>query len=165
MTTERQSAERELRSLRRTVSRLEESERQAGVDAGRAQEIARAAREEAKRARADAAAAQAAGRGEGAPAASADAAPAAGHELDALTERLIEVEARAEHLAEENERLRRALGQVREAMGVEEEDEDAGEPEPGRPPVASSTSSCCRTRSSRPPTPRSGARSWCSTRC
>src|SRR5205085_1040349 len=94
LTTERQSAERELRSLRRIVCRVEESERQAGVDAGRAQEIARAAREEAKRARADAAASQAASRGEGALAASADAAPAAGPELDALTERLIEVEAR-----------------------------------------------------------------------
>jgi hypothetical protein len=126
LTTERQSAERELRAARRAASRLEESERQARVDAERAGEIARAAREEAKRARADVAAARAASSGS----ASAEA-PAAG-EIESLTERLIEVEARAEHLAEENERLRRALGQVREAMGVEDEADDeapqAGEP-------------------------------------
>src|SRR3954451_3175816 len=52
--SERQAAERELRSARRAASRLEESEKQALVDAKRAEEIARAAREEAKRARADA---------------------------------------------------------------------------------------------------------------
>jgi hypothetical protein len=48
---------------------------------------------------------------------------------------LIDVEARAEHLAEENERLRRALGQVREAMGVSDEDgeEAEEEPQPGEP--------------------------------
>jgi hypothetical protein len=112
---ERQSAERELRALRRTASRLEESERQARVDSDRAQEIARAAREEARRARAEATTARA-----GADAAPVADAPAA--EIDSLTERLIEVEARAEHLAEENERLRRALGQVREAMGEGEAD-------------------------------------------
>lgn len=144
MQTERQSAERELRAARRTASRLEESERQARVDSERAQEIARAAREEAKRARADAAAA--AERTAGAEmaragsAAGADAVAPAGlpeggqrSELDALTERLIEVEARAEHLAEENERLRRALGQVREAMGVEADEEEVAELEPGGP--------------------------------
>jgi hypothetical protein len=140
LTTERQSAERELRALRRTVSRLEESERQANVDSGRAQEIARAAREEAKRARADATAARAAGppagRGdtppEGGQAGAASAAAAS--EIESLTERLIELEARAEHLAEENERLRRALGQVREAMGADEDEEaEAGEPAPGEP--------------------------------
>ena len=127
---ERQSAERELRAARRSASRLEESERQARVDSERAQEIARAAREEAKRARADAAAARggtAEGRGDTPP----DRGQAA--ELDSLTERLIEVEARAEHLAEENERLRRALGQVREAMGAPDEEDEAAEVEPGGP--------------------------------
>src|SRR5215208_3469124 len=122
---ERQSAERELRSARRTASRLEESERQARVDAQRAEEIARAAREEAKRARSDAAAA-------GSPVAT-DAPPVASpSDTDALTERIIELEARAEHLAEENERLRRALGQVRVAMGDEEAVEEE-EPLPGEP--------------------------------
>src|SRR5436190_2259249 len=127
---ERQSAERELRAARRAASRLEESERQARVDAQRAEEIARAARDEAKRARADAAAAAvpAAGRG--------DTPPDEGQrgELDALTERIIELEARAEHLTEENERLRRALGQVRDAMGSGEAAETAeDEPVPGEP--------------------------------
>jgi hypothetical protein len=122
---ERQSAERELRSARRAASRLEESERQARVDAQRAEEIARAAREEAKRARAEAAAAA------GSPA-TADA-PAASHaDTDGLTERIIELEARAEHLAEENERLRRALGQVRAAMG-EDGEEAEDEPHAGEP--------------------------------
>ena len=123
---ERQSAERELRSARRTASRLEESERQARVDAQRAEEIAKAAREEAKRARAEAIGSAPA---PDADARSVDAAPA-----DGLTERIIELEARAEHLAEENERLRRALGQVRAAMG--DEDETAPEdvaPEEGEP--------------------------------
>jgi hypothetical protein len=128
---ERQSAERELRALRRTASRLEESERQARVDSDRAQEIARAAREEAKRARADAAQ-------RSQPPSAIDTkgemAQSQSGELDSLTDRLIEVEARAEHLAEENERLRRALGQVREAMGVETDDEEADEaPAPGEP--------------------------------
>jgi hypothetical protein len=123
---ERQSAERELRAARRTASRLEESERQARVDAQRAEEIARAAREEAKRARGEAAIAGAA--------ASSDA-PAAAMptDTDALTERIIELEARAEHLAEENERLRRALGQVRAAMGDEEAAPEDEEPHPGEP--------------------------------
>jgi hypothetical protein len=148
---ERQSAERELRAARRTASRLEESERQASVDAQRAEEIARAAREEAKRARADAAAARAAtldagasgagaasgggaaASGEGASASGATSASTAAVELDSLTERIIELEARAEHLAEENDRLRRALGQVRVAMGGEEEPDELGEAEPGEP--------------------------------
>jgi hypothetical protein len=115
---ERQSAERELRAARRAASRLEESERQARVDADRAEAIARAARDEAKRARADAAAI-------GSP---TDAtAPSAQHvaDTDGLTERIIELEARAESLEEENERLRRALGQVRAAMGADGDD-DAG---------------------------------------
>jgi len=135
---ERQSAERELRAARRSASRLEESERQARVDSERAQEIARAAREEAKRARADAAAAREGGQSLAAAASgeSSGGGQTPSTELDSLTERLIEVEARAEHLAEENERLRRALGQVREAMGspeeVEEED-GAPEVEPGGP--------------------------------
>ena len=131
---ERQSAERELRAARRTASRLEESERQARLDSERAQEIARAAREEAKRARADATAARAVSPGPrsdrptdgGQSPGSADASAA---EIDALTERIIELEARAEHLAEENERLRRALGQVRDAMGAGDADDgdaDAG---------------------------------------
>jgi hypothetical protein len=125
---ERQSAERELRAARRTASRLEESERQAQVDAQRAQEIARAAREEATRARSEATAAKV---GDATPA--PDAGGAAAAEIDALTQRLIEVEARAEHLAEENERLRRALGQVRDAMGVEGEAEEGEEVAPGEP--------------------------------
>jgi hypothetical protein len=127
---ERQSAERELRAARRTASRLEESERQARVDAQRAEEIARAARDEAKRARADAAAAALPPAGRG------DTPPDEGQrgELDALTERIIELEARAEHLAEENERLRRALGQVRAAMGDEEDQvADVGDAAPGEP--------------------------------
>src|SRR5262245_2941707 len=124
---ERQSAERELRAARRAASRLEESERQARVDSERAQEIARAARDEAKRARADAAAARSPGERADTPTDGGQAA-----ELDSLTERLIEVEARAEHLADENERLRRSLGQVRAAMGAEpEEDEEAVAPAPG----------------------------------
>jgi hypothetical protein len=126
---ERQSAERELRSARRTASRLEESERQAQVDAQRAQEVARAAREEAKRARAEASAA-------GPPAERGQTPPDGGQsgDLDALTERIIDLEARAEHLIEENERLRRALGQVREAMGVDgDEEPEAEEVEPGGP--------------------------------
>jgi hypothetical protein len=125
---ERQSAERELRSARRTASRLEESERQARVDAQRAEEIARAAREEAKRARAEAAASAVS------PSPRSDRPTDGGHggELDALTERIIELEARAEHLAEENERLRRALGQVRAAMG-EEGEESEDEPHAGEP--------------------------------
>jgi len=125
---ERQSSERELRAARRTASRLEESERQARVDAERADEIARAARDEAKRARADVAAVTP-------PVRRGDTPPEGGQraELDALTERIIELEARAEHLAEENERLRRALGQVRAAMGDEEEVADVAEAEPGDP--------------------------------
>lgn len=122
---ERQSAERELRTARRTASRLEESERQALVDAQRAEEIARAAREEAKRARAEAAAM-------GGSSTAADAPVAAHVNTDGLTERIIELEARAEHLAEENERLRRALGQVRVAMG-EEGEEGEDEPHAGEP--------------------------------
>src|SRR4051794_39283095 len=117
---ERQSGERELRSARRAASRLEESERQARVDAERAQAIARAAREEAKRARADAVSS---GQRGDTPTEGGQGASAA--EIDSLTERIIELEARAEHLADENERLRRALGQVREAMGT---DADAAEP-------------------------------------
>jgi Homing endonuclease associated repeat len=136
---ERQSAERELRAARRTASRLEESERKARVDAQRAEEIARAAREEAKRARAEATA-RAAGSGV-APAARGDTPPeggrvaseAAAREIDSLTERIIELEARAEHLVEENERLRRALGQVRAAMGEEQEADEVGEAAPGEP--------------------------------
>lgn len=117
--TERQTNERELRAARRTASRLEESERQARVDADRAQEVARAAREEATRARSEATAAKTAAAGaEPASASDVDAG-----EIDALTQRLIDAEAHAEHLAEENERLRRALGQVREAMGVDGEGE------------------------------------------
>jgi len=125
---ERQSSERELRAARRTASRLEESERQARVDAERADEIARAARDEAKRARADVAAVTP-------PVRRGDTPPEGGQraELDALTERIIELEARAEHLAEENERLRRALGQVRAAMGDEEEVAHVAEAEPGDP--------------------------------
>ena len=125
---ERQSSERELRAARRTASRLEESERQARVDAQRADEIARAARDEAKRARADVAAVTP-------PVRRGDTPPEGGQraELDALTERIIELEARAEHLAEENERLRRALGQVRAAMGDEEEVAHVAEAEPGDP--------------------------------
>ncbi len=71
----------------------------------------------------------------GPPAGRGDTPPDGGQatELDSLTERLIEVEARAEHLAEENERLRRALGQVREAMGAPEDEEEATEVEPGGP--------------------------------
>jgi hypothetical protein len=128
--TERQTAERELRTARREASRAEEALRQARVDEGRSQEIARASREEAKRARADTAALRTPdGRGQTPP----DGGQ--GGEVDALTDRLIEVEARAEHLAEENERLRRALGQVREAMGADgEEDAEPGEePAPGEP--------------------------------
>jgi hypothetical protein len=53
--------------------------------------------------------------------------------VDALTERIIELEARAEHLAEENERLRRALGQVRAAMGDDETAPEDVEPQPGEP--------------------------------
>src|SRR3954470_15320440 len=122
---ERQAGERELRAARRSASRLEESERQARVDAQRAEEIARAAREEAKRARAEAAAA-------GSVSSDAPAAAATHSDIDGLTERLIELEARAEHLTDENERLRRALGQVRVAMG--DEGEDAGdEPVAGEP--------------------------------
>src|SRR5205085_8426891 len=103
-------------------------ERQARIDSDRAQEIARAAREEAKRARAEAR--DVAGGERATPRQTGDTA-----ELDALTERIIEVEARAEHLAEENERLRRALGQVREAMGADGETEEAEleELEPGAP--------------------------------
>jgi hypothetical protein len=123
---ERQSAERELRAARRTASRLEESERKARLDAQRAEEIARAAREEAKRARAEAA--EAAARAEPGGVAPEHPSPA---ETGGLTERIIELEARAEHLAEENERLRRALGQVRAAMGDEEPDEEA--PHAGEP--------------------------------
>jgi hypothetical protein len=126
---ERQSSERELRTARRTASRLEESERQARVNAERAEAVARAARDEAKRARAEAAAAARGQTPSGAEAASqaGDLAPSEG-----LTERLIELEARAEQLADENERLRRALGQVRVAMGDEAaEDEEA--PHPGEP--------------------------------
>jgi hypothetical protein len=126
---ERQSAERELRSARRTASRLEESERQARVDAQRAEEIARAAREEAKRARAEAAANQ----GGLTPSGSEPASHQGGlTPSDGLTERIIELEARAEHLSEENERLRRALGQVRVAMGDEGAD-DESEPVAGEP--------------------------------
>jgi hypothetical protein len=135
---ERQSAERELRAARRTASRLEESERQARIDEQRAQEVARAAREEAKRARADAATANRRGalsphpEVEGSERSAVDGARSG--ELDALTERIIELEARAEHLSEENERLRRALGQVRAAMGDGDEGEDdALEAEPGEP--------------------------------
>jgi hypothetical protein len=150
---ERQSAERELRSARRTASRLEESERKARVDAQRAEEIARAARDEAKRARTDVArlaapGAEAASTTAGQTPAGAEAASTAGgltpghggmtsgqvphdREVEALTERIIELEARSEHLADENERLRRALGQVRAAMGVE--DETAAEPAEGAP--------------------------------
>ncbi|MEA2497138.1 MAG: hypothetical protein QOJ29_5049 [Thermoleophilaceae bacterium] len=118
---ERQSAERELRAARRAAAGLEESERQAKVDAQRAEAIARAAREEAKRARADAAAAREPG---------ADAREsAAPSDTDALTERIVELEARAEHLADENERLRRALGQVRDAMGAGDHDEAETETE------------------------------------
>jgi HNH endonuclease len=125
--SERQSAERELRAARRTASRLEESERQARVDSQRAEEIARAAREEAKRARADAASSSAV-RGD----TPTDAGQVA--DTDGLTERIIELEARAEHLAEENERLRRALGQVRVAMGEGEAgDAEDVEPQPGEP--------------------------------
>ena len=123
LTTERQSAERDLRAARRDGSRAQESERQARVDADRAQEIARAAREEATRARGEAAAARASAGG-GSPATTPEAGASA--EIESLTQRLIEVEARAEHEAEENERLRRALGQVREAMGVEGDEDDAG---------------------------------------
>jgi hypothetical protein len=119
---ERQSAERELRAARRAASRLEETERQAQVDTQRAQEIARAAREEATRARAEATAAKA-----GDAVAAPDAGGAAAAEIDALTQRIIELEASAEHLAEENDRLRRALGQVREAMGANGEPAEAGE--------------------------------------
>jgi hypothetical protein len=135
---ERQSAERELRSARRTASRLEDSERQARVDAQRAEEIARAAREEAKRARAEAVARGQAATGEKPPSEEGGLTPYGGvrgqatpldSEVEGLTERIIELEARAEHLAEENERLRRALGQVRAAMGEEvEEDEEARHP-------------------------------------
>src|SRR4051794_20829426 len=135
---ERQSAERELRAARRTASRLEESERQARIDEQRAQEIARAAREEAKRARAEAATANRGGAPrpqpevEGSERSAVDGAQSG--ELDALTERIIELEARAEHLSEENERLRRALGQVRAAMGDGDEGEDdALGAEPGEP--------------------------------
>jgi hypothetical protein len=116
---ERQSAERELRAARRTASRLEESERQARVDAERAEAIARAAREEAKRARAERVAetsANSAERGQSPPTG----------EADALTERIIELEATVESLSDENERLRRAMGQVRDAMGA---GGDAAEPE------------------------------------
>jgi predicted nucleic acid-binding Zn-ribbon protein len=141
---ERQSAERELRAARRSSSRLEESERQARVDAQRAEEIARAAREEAKRARAEAAAAAAgaASAGEKPDSQRGGLTPYGGvrgqappleSELDGLTERIIELEARAEHLADENERLRRALGQVRAAMGDEEEAAEDEEPHPGEP--------------------------------
>jgi HNH endonuclease len=125
---ERQSAERELRSARRAASRLEESERQARVDAKRAEEIARAAREEAKRARAEASKGGQTPSGAEAASSAGDLAPS-----DGLTERLIELEARAEHLEEENERLRRALGQVRAAMGEEGEEPEEVEPHPGEP--------------------------------
>jgi Homing endonuclease associated repeat len=134
---ERQSAERELRAARRAASRLEESERQARIDEQRAQEIARAAREEAKRARAEAATANRGGalsaqpEVEGSEPSAVDGARSG--ELDALTERIIELEARAEHLDEENERLRRALGQVRAAMGDEDDGDEALEAEPGEP--------------------------------
>src|SRR5436305_12698006 len=117
LTTERQTAERELRAARRVASRAQETERQARVDNERAQEVARAAREEAKRARADAAARAIDTKAEkGSDPSLSD--PSG--EVASLTERLIEVEARAEHLEEENERLRRALGQVREAMGADD---------------------------------------------
>ena len=122
---ERQSAERELRAARRAASRLEESERQARVDAERAESIARAARDEAKRARADAAAARAGGETGGLAPRFSDA--DGGQASDGLTDRIIELEATVEQLSEENERLRRALGQVREAMGVGEPDGDAAD--------------------------------------
>ena len=135
---ERQASERELRAARRTASRLEESERQARVDSERAQEIARAAREEAKRARADAAAA--------AESAALSTGPQSGGvtprhtgdraEVDALMDRLIETEAHVEHLEAENERLRRALGQVREAMGVEGDEDDAALVEDAEAPAS-----------------------------
>src|SRR4051794_16606406 len=134
---ERQSAERELRSARRTASRLEESESQARIDARRAEEIARAAREEAKRARAEASSIRTRGltpftgvsdrceRGQTPPPGAVAGSGASAAESDALTERIIELEARSEHLADENERLRRALGQVREAMGADAGDASA----------------------------------------
>lgn len=124
---ERQSAERELRAARRTASRLEESERQARLEAERASEIARAAREEAKRARAEATKSQPQVEGADASPRLEGSDPSAG--VEGLTERIIELEARAEHLAEENERLRRALGQVRAAMGEPDEDEAGAEAE------------------------------------
>jgi hypothetical protein len=123
---ERQSAERELRAARRSASRLEESERQARVNAERAEAVARAARDEAKRARVESASAAAGSAGV------ADAPAAAAPDTGGLTERLIELEARAEQLAEENERLRRALGQVRVAMGDEAAEEEEA-PHPGEP--------------------------------
>src|SRR3954469_12611051 len=117
---ERQSAERELRAARRTASRLEESERQARVDAERAEQIARAAREEAKRARAEA-------QPEMSPEQRPDRPTDGGQ--DGLVDRIIELEATVEQLTEENERLRRALGQVREAMGEPQADDESSEPE------------------------------------
>lgn len=117
---ERQSHERELRAARRTAARLEESERQARVDSERAAQIAKAARAEAVRARAETVeghlspdAAEASGSGMGAPAERESITP----EPEALVERVIELEATVEALSEEKERLRRALGMVREAMG------------------------------------------------
>src|SRR3954470_14227661 len=113
---ERPAAERERRAARRTASRLEESERQARVDAERAEAVARAARDEAKRARADAAATT-----RGQTPSGAETASQAGNlaPSDGLTERLIELEATAEQLADENERLRRGLGEGRAGMGGE----------------------------------------------
>ena len=127
---ERQNAERDLRAARRDASRAEERARAAEAAAERGAEVVRKAREDAAHAREEVARtlAEAASQGEAAQASAAG--EAAAHEMESLNARLLELEERAERLASENERLRRAMGQ----MGVREEAEEGEEaplPEPG----------------------------------
>ena len=124
---ERADAERELRAARRDASRADERARAAEAARERGEEVVRRAREEAARAREEAARTLA-------EAASPQQATAAGeaavHEMEALNARLLELEERAERLAEENDGLRRAMGQIGATQDPSEPDPDEPLPEP-----------------------------------
>ena len=126
---ERADAERELRAARRDASRAEERAQAAEAKAARGEDVVRQARADAARAREEAARALA--EASSSPQQASAAGEAAAHEMEALNQRLLELEERAERLADENESLRRAMGQIGATRDAAEDAGDEPLPEPG----------------------------------